>query len=616
MAHSESDVTGGGEAEIQYEIVEARSLDAWSLLRATRKSNRSASAQPRPSVPGAGPDDELVELQRNVDRYGNVHIRYQQKYAGMPVWGEQLVVHASPGWNSAEASGRIVLGLQKSALAERAAEERSATIAPDEALMLAKRSRGHDEPDRAFFRESVELVILLSDGEPAREVYAIEYFSEKDARAPTRPFSLVDAHTGEIVQQWEGLTHVDAFGPGGNTKTGRYVFGTDYPPLNVTQTGSSCVMDNTNVKTVNLNHGTSGTSPYTFTCPENLFKEINGAFSPLNDAHFFGGVVFDMFMDWIGVPPLTFQLTMRVHYSTNYENAFWDGATMTFGDGHTKFYPLVDINVSAHEVSHGFTEQNSDLIYDGQSGGINESYSDVSGEAAEFYWKNSVDWLAGADIMKTQPALRYFEDPTLDGVSIGHASDYYPGMDVHYSSGVYNRAYFLLSNTPGWTVRDTFELFSHANQNYWTPSETFQTGACGVLESARDLHRSVTQVDAAFQTVGVDCGYLPFVDLDNDGMDDDWELYYGLDPTDPSDAALDGDADGLLNLDEYLALTDPTNPDTDGDGLNDGDEIYTHATDPHHPDTDGDGLTDGDELLLNIFGGGGPDPTKADTDGD
>nr|WP_269808963.1 hypothetical protein [Enterovibrio nigricans] len=87
-----------------------------------------------------------------------------------------------------------------------------------------------------------------------------------------------------------------------------------------------------------------------------------------------------MYQDWLNLSPLSFQLVMRVHYSSNYENAFWDGSAMTFGDGFSRFYPLVDVNVSAHEVSHGFTDQNSDLIYSGMSGGINEAFSDIAGK--------------------------------------------------------------------------------------------------------------------------------------------------------------------------------------------------------------------------------------------
>ena len=65
-------------------------------------------------------------------------------------------------------------------------------------------------------------------------------------------------------------------------------------------------MNNTNVKTVNLNHGTSGSTAFSYGCYRNTVKQINGAYSPLNDAHYFGGVIFDMFSDWYSTAPLTF----------------------------------------------------------------------------------------------------------------------------------------------------------------------------------------------------------------------------------------------------------------------------------------------------------------------
>ncbi|MBE1043438.1 M4 family metallopeptidase, partial [Escherichia coli] len=120
------------------------------------------------------------------------------------------------------------------------------------------------------------------------------------------------------------------------------------------------------------------------------------------------------------------------------ENAYWDGTAMLFGDGATMFYPLVSLDVAAHEVSHGFTEQNSGLIYRGQSGGMNEAFSDMAGEAAEFYMRGKNDFLIGYDIKKGSGALRYMDQPSRDGRSIDNASQYYNGIDVHHSSGVYN----------------------------------------------------------------------------------------------------------------------------------------------------------------------------------
>ncbi|WP_277928931.1 M4 family metallopeptidase [Luteimonas aquatica] len=269
-------------------------------------------------------------------------------------------------------------------------------------------------------------------------------------------------------------------------------------------------MNSTNVKTVNLNGGTSGSTAFSYTCPRNTVKTINGAYSPLNDAHYFGNVVYNMYNDYVGKPPLTFQLMMRVHYSSQYENAFWNGSSMTFGDGRNTFYPLVSLDVSAHEVSHGFTEQNSNLTYSGQSGGINEAYSDMAGEAAEHYFKGSNDFLVGAEIFKAAgQALRYMNNPPQDGQSIDNAADYYNGLDVHYSSGVYNKAFYLLATTSGWDTIKAFKAFARANDLYWVASTNFNQGACGVETAAQDLGFTKADVTAAFNAVGVSCAGTP-----------------------------------------------------------------------------------------------------------
>jgi hypothetical protein len=81
-----------------------------------------------------------------------------------------------------------------------------------------------------------------------------------------------------------------------------------------------------------------------------------------------------------------------------------------------------------------------------------------------------------------------------------------------------------------------------------------------------------------------------------DGIPDDWKVAHGLDPHDPYVAMEDPDGDGLTNLEEYQYGTDPNNPDTDGDGLSDGDEVHVYHTNPLLWDTDGDGISDGVEV--------------------
>ncbi len=193
---------------------------------------------------------------------------------------------------------------------------------------------------------------------------------------------------------------------------------------------------------------------------------------------------------------------MRVHFGYKFENAFWDGEAMTFGDGDTTFYPLVDINVSTHEVSHGFTEQNSNLEYNNQSGGINEAFSDIAGEAAEFYMKGSVDWVVGSDITKGEGGLRYFDQPEKDGRSIGHFRDYRDGMNVHLSSGIFNKAFYLLVTRNNWDIKDAFRAFALANQLYWHEQSTFNHAACGVKRAAKDLQLEQRDIIDAFTALG------------------------------------------------------------------------------------------------------------------
>ena len=113
----------------------------------------------------------------------------------------------------------------------------------------------------------------------------------------------------------------------------------------------------------------------------------------------------------------------------------------------------------------------------------------------------------------------------------------------------------------------------------------------------------------ASRTAGPDAG-LP--DTDGDGILDFFELQFPtiLNPSVATDAAQDGDTDGLSNLGEFQRRTNPIVPDTDGDGLTDGAEVNTHSTNPLLADTDGDSLSDGDEITRPT------NPLVQDTDGD
>jgi vibriolysin len=106
-------------------------------------------------------------------------------------------------------------------------------------------------------------------------------------------------------------------------------------------------------------------------------------------------------------------------------------------------------------------------------------------------------------------ALRYMANPPQDGKSIGNAANFTSGMNVHYSSGVYNKAFYTLATTAGWNTQKVFQVFARANDLYWTASTNFNQGACGVQTAAADLGYTVANVTAAFTAVGVSCATTP-----------------------------------------------------------------------------------------------------------
>ena len=440
---------------------------------------------------------KMKKVRRHILRNGKVKVRFAQEYKDVPVFGFGMAATETAMGLLTDVKGQL-----------SKLDDYDISVDPSFSAQRALK-KGLDKKKtkeaRVYNTENKKFIYMVDD-EPVL-VHRVSFVvPAEDGGAPSRPVYFIDAQTGETVYSYENLQHaLIGTGPGGNAKTGQYYYGTDFGFMDVTQNGTTCTMNNADVKTINLNHGTSGNTAHSFTCPENTHKAINGAFSPLNDAHYFGGVIFDMYEDYVGTAPLTFQLKMRVHYSSNYENAFWDGSAMTFGDGQSTFHPLVSLDVSAHEVSHGFTEQNSGLVYSQMSGGMNEAFSDMAGEAAEYFMHGTNDFLVGEQIFKSAGALRYMEDPTLDGASIGHASAYNSSMDVHYSSGVYNRAFFLLATTAGWNTQTAFEVMALANQTYWTANSTFNDGACGVESAAGDKGYNVADVTAAFDIVGVSC---------------------------------------------------------------------------------------------------------------
>ncbi|MEZ4849341.1 MAG: M4 family metallopeptidase [Bacteroidia bacterium] len=157
-------------------------------------------------------------------------------------------------------------------------------------------------------------------------------------------------------------------------------------------------------------------------------------------------------------------------YSSNYVNAFWDGTRMTYGDGDGVNYgPLVSADITGHEITHGVTEYSANLVYQRESGALNESFSDIFGEMIEFHATGSNDWQMGTDIgIGGSGAIRSMNNPNLygDPDTYGGSNWYNPNCGtptqfndycgVHTNSGVQNKWFYILA--AGESARMTLEI--------------------------------------------------------------------------------------------------------------------------------------------------------------
>ncbi|PIF47491.1 thermolysin metallopeptidase-like protein [Chryseobacterium sp. 52] len=216
-------------------------------------------------------------------------------------------------------------------------------------------------------------------------------------------------------------------------------------------------------------------------------------------------------------------LIFNVHYRTDYNNAFWDGDEMAFGDGDGKnFIGFVgSIDVIAHELMHGITQFTANLQYYGQSGALNEHFSDVFGTIIKQRLLKQTptegDWLIGNDIIGPDfpgQALRSMKDPgTANDYDDqpDHMDNYYSGNEdnqgVHANSGIPNKAFYLATMQLGLEV--TEQVWFQTLKKLWATAN-FNDMLEKVLEVTSEMihnnqipENSLTIIEEAFSNVGL-----------------------------------------------------------------------------------------------------------------
>ena len=283
-----------------------------------------------------------------------------------------------------------------------------------------------------------QLMINPSNG---RYFYIVE-----TQRADSRWFHWVDAETGEVTNAYDGVAHGDGVGVLGDTK--------DLTGL-TTQSGSTyqLVSADGRFTTYDANNrsrlpGTLGTD-----------SDDHWTDGAMVDAHFYAYITDNYYQSTHGfnwTDHYSQGMISSAHVQRDYNNAYWNGTQMAYGDGDgTTFIAFsADLDIVGHELSHGVTEATSNLIYQNESGALNESFSDMMGTAIEYdYYGANYDGLwtlgedAGPDGSQYADGLRNLADPTVFG-DPSHWADRYTGTGdnggVHINSSISNHWFYLL----------------------------------------------------------------------------------------------------------------------------------------------------------------------------
>jgi thermolysin len=368
-----------------------------------------------------------------------------------------------------------------------------------------------------FVVPSSRLVVAAEDGTVPRLAY--EVFVRAERGAPFHTRYLVDAQSGVIFDELDNLMAIEATAPG--VRGGSQKF-------EVTQQGTGYVMVDT---TRTPNGIRTFTANNTQTLPGNLVASNSlTQWNPAGvDAHAHAINVYDYYkktFNRLGLNGNNGPMVSTVNFDVQYNNAFWDGTQMAYGDGDGRvFHPLsAGLDVVAHEFTHGVITSTSNLVYRNMSGALNESVADIFGMLIEHEYKpGDGNFIMGETISADGRTMRDMKTPSR-GQQPAHMNQFVRTTQnnggVHINSGIPNNAAYLMtvggtnpvSNVQvpvglGW--EKTAQLWYRANSTYFSTNTDFAGAARGTQSAAQDLQFTDNEkaiVECAWIAVGVVTG--------------------------------------------------------------------------------------------------------------
>ncbi len=252
----------------------------------------------------------------------------------------------------------------------------------------------------------------------------------------------------------------------------------------------------------------------------------------VNEAYDGAGKTYDLYVKVFGrnsIDERGMRLDSTVHYGRNYDNAFWNGQQMVYGDGDGELFNrfTIAIDVIGHELTHGVTQYEAGLDYQDQSGALNESFSDVFGSLVKQYSRRqnarNADWLIGKGLLAPgvkgralrsmkEPGTAYDDEILGKDPQPGHMKDYVKTDEdnggVHINSGVPNRAFYETAiRLGGYAWTKAGQIWYVTLRDELRPKSSFRDAARWTAAVAKELYGagSIEQkaVHAAWSAVGV-----------------------------------------------------------------------------------------------------------------